>query len=837
MLVHYLSTGLRALARSRVYAFINVLGLAVGLAACLALSLYVRFERSYDAWIPDAAQTFQLQTRWLGDGATPSFGQQSPYRITWEMRRDFPQVEAVASAFIRSPVVRVGGESAIVENAWIADPSLFQVLRLPFAQGDPRTALAEGGSAVLSEREAERLFGDRPALGETFTVSLVGQDVPVRVTGVLRDLPENTHLDMPMVVRLDRSVYADQAFLFELWTSGTGVSYVRLRPGASAAAIDAAMPAFERRRMPPNAVGADGVQPHESLAFSLANVRDVHLGEAQAFAQRPGNDPRRIATFSIIAVLLLAISCVNFVNLATARSSLRAREVALRKVVGARRRQLIAQFIGESLIVTGAGMLLALALLELATPLFRPYLASALDFHYLGAGGLLPAIVALTLVVGIASGLYPAFVLSRFSPASILNGGGRGGGPVGQGRLRGALVVGQFAVSIALICCTAIIYAQTRYAMNRDPGFDRQGLIAVTSIYRSQIDDATRRTLVDRFRALPGVTALVRTNLAPPLENMSKRNFQRPGQAPQLVGDYYVDPGYFAALGTPLLAGRELSDEIARDAVPDVPYEAASPAEAAAQQDFVRRGLNVVVNRSAAAAFGWSDPAEAVGQTIRADLIDTAAGLIPATIVGVVPDVQFRSARDLVEPSLFIQDPRNFGSLLVRFEGVAPSELVGGMNREWRRLVRDVPLQTRFVDESIADLYERDILEGQMFAFFAALTTLVGCLGLFGLAAFAAERRTREIGIRKVLGARTRDIVRLLAWQFARPVIVANLVAWPVAWWVMRDWLNGFSDRIDLSPLWFAAAGLLALVVALATTIGHAVRVARANPVHALRHE
>jgi putative ABC transport system permease protein len=837
MLGHYLSTALRALARSPLYALINVVGLAIGLAACLALFLYVRFERSYDGWIPDADRTFQIQTRWVGDGITPGFGQESPYRIVWDMQRDFPQIETVASAFLRSPVVNVGGESHIVEDAWVADPTLFDVLRLPFAQGDRATALAEGGSAVLSEAEAARLFGERPAMGATFTVSLVGQDIPVRVTGILRDLPENTHLKMPMVIRLDRSVYAEQAFLFELWTSGTGVSYARLRPGASAEAINAALPAFERRRMPANAVGSDGVQPHESVAFSLANVRDVHLGPAQQMAQRPGNDPQRIATFSVVALLLLGISCVNFVNLATARSSLRAREVALRKVVGARRRQLIVQFIGESLVVTAAGMLLALALLELATPFLRTYLASALDFHYLGAGGLLPWIALLTLIVGVASGIYPAFVLSRFSPAAILNGGGRGLDQGGRGRLRNSLVIGQFTVSIALICCTLTVYAQTRHAMNRDPGFEKAGLVAITSFYRSQVGESARAALLDRLRALSGVTAVVRSNVVPPLENMSKRNFQRPGRAPQLIGDYYVEPGYFAAIGAPLLAGREFSPDVARDLVPDLPYEASTPEEAAAQRDFLRRGLNIVVNAAAARALGWTDPAAAVGQTIRADLIATEAGLVPATIVGIVPDLQLRSARDEIEPSIYIQDPRNFDSLLVRFAGVPPSQLLARMDAEWRRLVSEVPLQSRFVDDSIADLYARDILEGQMFAFFAALTTLVGCLGLFGLAAFAAERRTREIGIRKVLGARTGDIVRLLAWQFARPVIVANLVAWPIAWWAMRDWLNGFADRVDLSPLWFAAAGLLALAVALATTVGHTLRVARANPIHALRHE
>jgi putative ABC transport system permease protein len=352
------------------------------------------------------------------------------------MKQDFPQIESVASAFVRDPVLRFGGETAIVEGAWIADPTIFETIRFPFAAGNPRSAFAEAGSVVLSESEALRLFGSSNPIGRTFTVSLVGQDVPVRVTGVLRDLPQNSHFRVPMIVRLDRSVYASQAFLFELWTSGTGVSYVRLRPGASAASINAAMPAFERRRIPPNEVGTDGPAPADTVSFSLANVRDVHLGPAQFSAQRPGNDPRRIATFSIIAVLLLAISCINFVNLTTARSTLRAREVALRKVVGARRAQLIAQFIGESILVTTVGMLLALALIELAGPLLRPWLADALRVRYFGADGLLLPAAIFTVAIGILSGAYPAFVLSRFSPIEILR-ANRGFIPgSGRGRLR-----------------------------------------------------------------------------------------------------------------------------------------------------------------------------------------------------------------------------------------------------------------------------------------------------------------------------------------------------------------------------------------------------------------
>jgi putative ABC transport system permease protein len=495
------------------------------------------------------------------------------------------------------------------------------------------------------------------------------------------------------------------------------------------------------------------------------------------------------------------------------------------------------QFLMESVGIAIIGMVIAMALVELLSLFVKPYLGSALRFSYFGPDGIFGEIVAITVVVGVLSGLYPALILSSFRPGAILKANKSAQGLPGSGRLRNTLVVGQFAVSIALIACTAIIYAQTAFMLGRDPGFQKDGLVVLDSIYRSQIDEPTRRTLIDRFKRLPAVTHVVRANAAPPFENNSARNFQRPGRPTQLVGDYYVSPGYFAALGTRILVGRELSPNVGKDEVPAVPYEAATPAEAAAQQDFVRRGLNIVVNEAAAKELGWSRPEQALGQNIRADLISTDAGLIPATIVGVVQDARFRSAREPVEPAIFINSPEEFSLAIVRFKGADPNQLIAAMDREWRALVRDVPMQTSFVDESLAELYKRDILEGQMFALFAALTTLVGSLGLFGLAAFTAERRTKEIGIRKAFGATVADIVKLLAWQFAKPVVLANIIAWPAAWWLMRDWLNGFDERIALGPSPFLLAGAIALAVALVTVAGHALKVARANPIHALRYE
>jgi putative ABC transport system permease protein len=614
------------------------------------------------------------------------------------------------------------------------------------------------------------------------------------------------------------------------WNSGQ--NYVRLREGADVQAMTARMDAWKQRNIPKPTV-AGGYDQGKYTTWSFVPLADVHLAGADG-GMTPINDPKTIATFALIAVLILVMACINFTNLATARAGQRAREVALRKVMGASRQQLIVQFLGESLLVAVIAMLVALAIVELTLPGLAAFLKADLTLSYLGPQGVLLPVIGLVLVVGLAAGLYPAFVLSHFDPAPVLKSNRGGTDTQGSGRLRSALVVLQFAISIALMICTAVVTAQTIYARNADNGYDRTGLLQVTGIGRKQLEPVAE-TLVEAIRHVPGVEAVGRTNLGIDAGNSSTTFVRLPGSSTQMgLGIYNVDTGYFEAMGMKLLAGRNFSRSNPRDfRQMDVGEEAS----VAFQRAFMARGINIVINTAAVERLGFDSPAAAVGQTIDASIIDDAIGFVPATIVGVVPTIQVRNVRNPEEPIMYYYDTSYITDMAVRVKASEAGAVRERIEQVWKRYAPQVPFEAEFADEVVARQYDADEARARTFAAFAGLAIIVACLGLYGLAAFTAERRTREIGIRKVLGAHDGDIVRLLVWQFSRPVLIANLIAWPVAWWLMRDWLDSFAERIDLGPIWFIGAGLLAALIAAATIITHALKVARQNPALALRYE
>lgn len=832
---NYLTVGIRALAKNRAYTVINVSGLALGIAACLLILGFVRYEFSYDDWLPDVDKTFQFQNYFhpTEAGGEELKLQQTSFVSGAALKKDFPQVERAVYYTTPSTVVIKDGQSRSVGQTMLVDGPLFDVMRVPLVHGDPRHSLDDPHSLVLSEKTAKQFFGSDNPVGKTLTVAAGSLKADYRVTGVYRDLPKNSNYAFVMVVRFDpQSYFANYTQALTSWTDQEGGYLVRLASGADAATINAALPAWEKRNIPDEVDGNRKINPGSFMDFALVNLRDIHLGAAQNGAQTPGNDRTTILTFAVIALLILGMACVNFTNLATARATQRAREVALRKVLGATRGQLITQFIGESILLAAIAMLVALAIVELALPGLNHFLRADIQLRYFALDGLLLPVIGLTLLVGLAGGVYPALVLSRFEPARVLKANKSAADAEGSGRLRNLLVIAQFSVSIGLIICTAIVYAQTVYARTSDAGYRRDGLLQIDGMGRPQVEQVAT-SLIDQIRRIPGVTAVARTQIAVDSGRNSQTEVQLPGKPDRVaLGVYGVDPTFFDAMGMKLLAGRTFSESQPMDDV-----TTPTPPDAAAQRALVARGANILVSEEAARRLGFAKPQDALGKQILTGLVDSQYGQVAATIVGVVTDARFRSVRDPLQPIFYFYQRDGFAQLMVRFQGAQPKAVYDQVEAVWRRQVPDIPLKAQFVDDIVRDLYNGDAARAQLFGAFAILAGVIGCLGLFGLAAFTAERRTREIGIRKILGARTRDIVRLLVWQFSRPVVFANIIAWPVAWWVMRGWLNGFDRRIALTPLPFIEAGLLALVIAIATIGTHAWRVARTSPVHALRYE
>jgi putative ABC transport system permease protein len=829
---NYLTVGVRALGKNRTYAFINILGLAIGMAACLMILLFVRYEMSYDSWIPGAADTYQFQT-WFKATETDqeSQAQMSAYPSAEALQKDFPQVEKTVYAWDNNPVFVQNGQAATAEHYLYTNGNLLDVIQLPLLRGN-RADLGGIDNAVMTHSEAINRFGSDDVIGRTFTVITKGQKRDFKIVGILRDLPKNSHLRIAAIVHLDvPSFFAKEPQALTCWGCQNGWVYVRLRPGTDPKTIEAQLPAWEKRNIPDQNSGEAHFNAGDDQDWHLVRLEDVHLGKAQGGAMAPGNDRTTIVTFAVVALLILGMAVVNFTNLATARASQRAREVALRKVLGATRKQLIAQFVGESIIVATIAMVIALALVELLIRPFAAFLDADLKLTYFGSGGIALPVLLLVLIVGVLGGLYPAFFLSRFQPAQVLKANKSSAETPGSGRLRSVLVVGQFAVSIGLIICTAIIYAQTVYARTVDPGYRRDHILQVGELSRYQLIDKGQ-AIAEQVRRVPGVDAVGLTTIGVATDNQNNTGVLVPGNPkPLIIGNYQVDEGFKDAMGLQLVAGRWFDKNRPMDDM-TLPF----PPDDEVQKALAARGANVIVNELAARRMGFQNPADIVGKTFKAALVQNEFGLVPITVIGLVKDSRFRSVKLPLDPILFQKTETGETDMIVRFHG-DPVAVRAAVERAWKGFTNEVPFTAKFSDDIMVELYKAEDARAKTFAAFAILSVIVGCLGLFGLAAFTAERRTKEIGIRKVLGARVRDIVRLLVWQFSKPVIVANLIAWPIAWWVMRGWLNGFDTRITLGPTPFLLAGGLALAIAVATVAGHAIRVARSNPIHALRYE
>jgi putative ABC transport system permease protein len=827
---NYWTVAVRALAKSRTYSIINIAGLAIGMAACIMILLYINYEQSYDSWVPDAENTYQFQTY----GKNPDDGQEFNIRMASyvtkdRLKKDVPQIVAAAYIQDNEPVFLKDGQATATKDFLFTDDDFLKVVNLPLIAG---TTLTAPQTAVITRSEAIKRFGTDQVIGRTLTVISRGQKRDFKINGLLKDLPKNSHMKVNAIMRLDYVAFnANGPQFLTCWGCQSGWVYLKVRPGTDIKAMQAQLPAWEKRNIPDEPLGDVMYNSGTNQDWRFVNIRDVHLGIAQDGAQRPGNEQRTITTFAIIALLILGMAVVNFTNLATARASQRAREVALRKVLGATRRQLIVQFVSESVLISAASMLLALALVELLVKPFAAFLDSDITLSYFGKSGILLPAIGLTLLVGIASGLYPAFFLSRFQPAQVLKANRSAAETPGSGRLRTALVVLQFAVSIGLIICTAVIYGQTVYARTADPGFKRDHILQVEELGRAQLFPIAEQ-IVQRVERIPGVTAAALTDIGVNTTNNNNNFIFPPGSRKQvLIGQYNVGVGYLDAMGLKLLAGRWFDANRPMDDS-TLPY----PPEPEVEKAMAARGMNVVLNEYAARKLGFKTPQEAVGKVVTGERFCEDCGLSEINIIGVVGDSRFRTVHEPIDPIMFRKVRTGPGWMMVRYNG-HPATVKSAIEREWKQITNEVPFNAKFSEDVVAEAYEKEDARAEIFAAFSLLAVIIGCLGLFGLAAFTAERRTKEIGIRKVLGARTRDIVRLLVWQFSRPVIIANLIAWPVAWWMMRDWLNGFDQRIPLSPLPFLLAAAVALGIAIATVAGHSIRVARANPIHALRYE
>jgi putative ABC transport system permease protein len=829
MLGNYALSLYRTLARHKLYAALNTFGLALGLAVCTILFLVVRFETGFDHWAPHREAIFRVNQMSTWPGQPPHHSSQTPYLLQPRMLADFPQIAAAARVMDNSYVVRNGGQQAF-ERVIFADPSVWEVFPLPFAAGDRAGSLNDSTSAVITQTMARKYFGTERAVGRRLTIIIDGQPRDYRVSGVLRDLPPDSNLVLDVVVRLVPEVLAGRKDFMPSWGSNWMATFVRLRSPADAATIEREFRAFVDREA--TDVGKPASQ---HIHYNLAPLAKLHLTDSTVDTFRPPVDGLFVTALGVMGLVTLLIAVVNYVSLATARAGMRAREVAIRKVMGATRGMLIAQFVAESVAVALAAGMIGAALIELALPAVSAVLGEPIRMTYVGDQGMLLPLLALCLGVGLAAGVYPALVLARFRAASVLASARAPGGGRTGARLREALAVGQFAIAICLMICTAVIFAQMQYLRAAEVGFRRDGLLIVRGLGDQQVAPQMR-TIVEAFRHTPGVLAVTASDRHPDPDSNSNTNVELVGNPeikPSLLYER-IGSDYAQTYGLKLVAGRVLDERHGADDRAGVTYDQIADAG---------RGINTMLNASAARQLGFTDPAKALGRQMIFSRSDKGNRLL-ATIVGVVADVRFDSPRLPPAPQFYLLNshlgPANAPSswaAAVRVRDGTQEEVRQRLEQVWRSLAPGAPFQGETVQVTMKPFYDSDARRGQLFAVGAVLSAAIACLGLYGLAAFNTSRRVKEIGIRKTLGASTADVLRLLVGEFLRPVLWANLIAWPVAYVAMRWWLAGFDQRISLNPAYFLAPSLAAIAVAVLTVAEQAIRVSRAEPSRALRYE
>jgi putative ABC transport system permease protein len=809
MLRNYLTVALRNLAKHTGFSLINILGLTVGLSCFMLIALYIQDELSYDRYHTHADRIYRVTRDFRSPNGTvdlhlghvaPPFG---PL-----LQNDFPEVEKVARMLQADYLVSYGDKAFNENDIFIAEPSIFEIFTIPVISGDPQRALAEPFSVMLSEKTARKYFGAEDPLGQLLKID---NQFTVKVTGVFASFPANAHMHPEFMVSFstlnDDQVYGREN-LRTNWGNNSFATYLLLPGNYRPENLEAQFPAFLDRHMGAMAREYAVPAPSTWTHLYLQKLTDIHLHSHLDSEIEANGDIRYVYILSAIALFILLLACINFMNLATARSASRAKEIGMRKVSGALRGHLISQFLAESVLITLFALVLAIGITQLALPFLNDFTDKELSFGYLTNGYLLLVLLGVAAVVGVLAGLYPALYLSSFVPARVLKGQLK----VGSGNvfLRKTLVVFQFAISVILIVCTGLVFTQLRYIQDKELGFDKDRIIILP--YISTLNN-TYESFRNELTRQAGVQALGRSSRIP-----SGRLLDAMGSATVEMGDSIVpsssvlkylavDHDFIPAYQMELLAGRNFSREFGTD-----------------------DSTAFIINEAAMRMIGWPDAASAVDKQF-------SYGGRKGRLIGVLKDFHFESMHQQIVPMVLMLPRNQFNYLSVKLGGANLRESLAGVENVWNTYLPGRPFEYTFMDENFGKLYAAEQRQGTLFVTFSVLAIFIACLGLFGLASFNAVQRTKEIGIRKVLGASVSGIVLLLSREFTRLVLIANLVAWPVAWFAMDRWLQNFAYRVPMGPGMFILAGLIALLIALLTVSYQSIKAALTNPVQSLRSE
>ena len=799
MLKNYIKITLRNIKRNKVFSFINIAGLAIGMACCILIVNYIVFESSYDRFHKNANRIYRVNTL-LEIGGRGGNLASTNHPIGDYLKENYAEV--LNSAKFRrykygQTLIEYEQNKFFENRVYYADDSVLDVFTYPMLIGDPKTALEFPYSIVLTESIASKFFGKDNPIGKILRLD---NSEDYKVTGVIKDIPRNTHFPINMLLSFE-SFYVSNPQLKGRWMGDFEVhTFVLFEEGFNSKELETKLPAIVEKQLG-NLIKAIGGR----VEYSIQPLTDIHLHSDLLNEPTGQSDIAYIYGFSAIALLILLIACFNFMNLSTARSAKRANEVGMRKVLGANKTKLVYQFLGESLILSTFAYFIAAGLAELSLPIIGSLTSVELSIFFTDIPIFVLMSVGFVFVVGIIAGSYPAFFLSSFKPVSILKGSLRTG-PKSY-RFRSILVVFQFAISVFLIIGTIIILNQIQFMKNRNLGFDREHLVFV-----QVFDDSLRastETVKEELLKIPGIVHASATSHVP--GHGARHN----GYVPEgfaieeslMMGRVSVDSDFITTFGIELIAGRNFSPKFPTD-----------------------KKSSILINELAIKEIGWENP---LGKRIR-ELDDR---MVPKTVIGVVRDFHTDSLHNPLVPVLIDQNPDDFSYIALRLDPGNISETMALLEKKWKELDSTGTFDYAFLEDSIIGQYRAEERLSEIFTYFSILAIFIACLGLFGLASFTAEQKTKEIGIRKVLGAPVSGLALLLSKEFTKWIIAANIFAWPIAYFVMNKWLQNFAFRVSIGIGTFLLAASLALLIALTTVSYQSLKAALANPIESLRYE
>lgn len=814
MFKNYLKIAFRNLLKYRAYSFINILGLTIGMTCCILILLYVQDELSYDRYNEKANRIYRVTREWLNqDGSTSlHLGHVAP-PIAPLLKNDFPDIiAAVRILGIGRPLINYQDKYFEEDHFFAADPEIFKIFTLPLLKGNPETALQEPNGVVITDEMAQKYFDAEEPMGKV--INLDGL-TDLKVTGVMTKTPRNSHFHFDFLASMKGLEQIWGPDEFESWGSNNYATYLLLPENYDHKYLLAQFPDFIDRHYGSAIQAATGEPPAQKPSLRnklhLQHLTDIHLHSHLDSEIEANGNIIYVYIFSSVAIFILLIACVNFMNLATARSANRAKEVGLRKVVGADRKRLILQFLGETTFLAFISLAFAIFLVELLLPWFGSFVGKALRLSYSNNFLVLAGLLGLALLVGIIAGSYPAFFMSRFQPAAVLKGTRSSSY---KSNFRTALVVSQFAISIILIISMGVVYNQLEYCKTKDLGLNKEHIVVLPASDQMIERYAGFKSRLLQSPEIVSVSASKRVPSARLLDSSGARIINGDSEEPInfRIANVRVDHDFIDTYGIQLAAGRNFSVEHPTDST----------------QAFI-------LNETAVRKIGWASAQEAIGKPFG---YDARRG----EIIGVVKDFNYESLHQPVAPIVLLISPNSFNQISVRIRAQGQDDVkktLGFLNSIWQEYRPNFPFTYDFLDVRYERLYQSEHKLGQIFLAFSLLAILIGCLGLFGLASFTAEQRTKEIGIRKVLGASVANLVVLLTREFTILVVFATLVAWPIAYYAMRWWLQDFAYRINLNHQisTFLMAAAVALVIALITVSYQAIKAALTNPVNTLRYE